>query len=372
MSNQDNIDPREIFSLAIKNIHFPHPYNEDFVYKIYLSTYDRIQDIIEHTIGGASLFVNPFHLINLIICEFNYSCKNIGEEAQVKLLEDKKYISTFQSTVCDKYIANFYLAPKSDAIMSRYEPPISTLEMQVNYVLRNFNIFKQNIPEKTLFVDVLKKSFDLIKCIIQLITKGYETEAFSTWRTLHETECIILILAKYGQPVIEAYVRHIRYGYAFRKLIQDKDENDAIFAEIKEGMRSHDLKSKDMKRYIEYGWLYSVPEKYRGSTFKLNFRNGLEALAELDNQSEIYEMASEVSHSSSLLIYSSPSFFLSMTVVKVYETFFRIEELFNDIYCRQLSEENKEVYLKIRQRILNNLKTIYTIEKKELIKTQQS
>lgn len=372
MNNEENFNPRDLFSLAIKNLRFSKDFDEDFVYKVYLDAYDKIQKFIEKTMGGASLYVNPLHLINLIISEYNYSLKNIDEGNKNKVLSDERYIGTFTRTICDKYIANFYLSPKNDAILSRYAPPISTLEMHVNYILRAFQIFKQNDPEHTLFVDILKKAFDLIKCIIRLITNGYETEAFSTWRTLHETECVILTLEKYGNPVIEAYLRHIRYGYAFRGLIKDKEENDAIFLEIKEGLKANGLKSKDMKRFIEYGWLYAIDKEKRGENFKINFGNGLETVSGLNDQSEIYQMASEVSHSSPLLIYSNPRFFLSMTVVKVYESFFRIEEIFNGIYCLNLKKDNLNNYLKLRERVLNDLKSIYKIEKHELIKIQHN
>jgi hypothetical protein len=37
-------------------------------------------------------------------------------------------------------------------------------------------------------------------------------------------------------------------------------------------MKTHDLKSKDMKKFIEYGWLFHlVPQ---GEPLRLNFRTG--------------------------------------------------------------------------------------------------
>lgn len=42
-------------------------------------------------------------------------------------------------------------------------------------------------------IDILHKGFRMCDCIIQLLFSGFETEAFSTWRTLHETECIARI-----------------------------------------------------------------------------------------------------------------------------------------------------------------------------------
>ena len=124
-------------------------------------------------------------------------------------------------------------------------------------------------------------------------------------------------------------MEHIIYNNAFRNYFDDKDVQQTIFDKIKDNMRKHNLKSKDMKKYIEYGWLYEIKDvetRYEG--FKLNFRNGLELLANLTNYAQDYEMASEVAHSSPLLIYSNKEFFKSISIVRNYESFLRLEEIF--------------------------------------------
>ena len=84
-------------------------------------------------------------------------------------------------------------------------------------------------------------------------------------------------------------------------------------------MKEHDLKSKDMKKYIEYGWLYAIKDIEKKEGFKLNFRNGLELAASLDSYSQDYEMSSEVAHSSPLLIYSNKIFFKNVTILRSYK-----------------------------------------------------
>ena len=46
----------------------------------------------------------------------------------------------------------------------------------------------------------------MCRCIVLLLNNGYETEAFSTWRTLHENECILTVLVRYGNPAIKSYL----------------------------------------------------------------------------------------------------------------------------------------------------------------------
>ena len=65
----------------------------------------------------------------------------------------------------------------------------------------------------------------------------------------------------------------MRYGLAFRDTIADKEQQTKIFNSMKEEMKKYDLKSKDIKKFIEYGWLYSVPSLKDYPNFKLNFRD---------------------------------------------------------------------------------------------------
>jgi hypothetical protein len=120
--------------------------------------------------------------------------------------------------------------------------------------------YPQGNPNETLVIDVMKKGFSMAQCIVNLLENGYETEAFSTWRTLHENECILQVLVSYGKPVMDAYVNHMKYAVAFRGGLPSKAETDEVFVKIKEGMKENDLKSKDMKRFIEYGWLSAIPD----------------------------------------------------------------------------------------------------------------
>ena len=57
-------------------------------------------------------------------------------------------------------------------------------------------------------------------------------------------------------------------------------------------MKEHNLKSKDMKKYIEYGYLFGVPNITLNEDFKLNFRDGVERVAGLSQYSKMYETAS--------------------------------------------------------------------------------
>ena len=201
-----------------------------------------------------------------------------------------------------------------------------------------------------------------ILCSSAIIITGFETEAFSTWRTLHETECILTLINKHGDKVTQAYLKHMRYALAYRGAIPSKEETDAEFVKIKEEMRALDLKSKDMKKFIEYGWLSSIDNYNEDPMFKFNFRDGVERLAGLTSYSKVYEMASEIAHSSPLLIYSRPQYYYRLTVIELYESFFRLEKIFTEIYVSRIDENEAKRYMAMRNVYYSTLQVLYQNE----------
>ena len=235
--------------------------------------------------------------------------------------------------------------------------------LYLNFILGMLSRYKRNDPEKTLIVDILNKGFQVAKCVSMLLEGGFETEAFSTWRTLHENECILHVLVKYGKPVMDKYLRHIQYGIAFRGGLPTKEATDAMFVEIKDNMKAIDLKSKDMKRYSEYGWLLGVPDVMKIENFKFNFRDGVEKVAGLSQYSKVYEMSSEVTHSSPVLIYSKKNYFFYMSLLNLYESFFRIEKIFASLYMSTVSDAERASYIQMRKLYYGELLAAHSVAK---------
>ena len=92
----------------------------------------------------------------------------------------------------------------------------------------------------------------------------------------------------------------MRYGLAHKGAFEDKEEETRVIQQIKDEMQPLNLKSKDMKKYIEYGWMTAIEDSKNIENFKLNFRDGLEALAGLHNYSKLYMTSSEILHIKSL------------------------------------------------------------------------
>ena len=155
----------------------------------------------------------------------------------------------------------------------------------------------------------------------------------------------------------------MNYGLAFNNAIADKTKQDEIFYQMKDEMRDYDLKSKDIRKYIEYGWLYLIVPDEEKASFKLNFRDGLERLAGLQAYSKRYEISSEIIHSTPLLIYSNKDYFYYMTLLSLYESFFRLEKVFLSLFSKRVSPQQMEQYRQMRSVYYSQLVSIH---KKEL------
>ena len=153
----------------------------------------------------------------------------------------------------------------------------------------------------------------------------------------------------------------MNFGLAFNNTIPDKEQQDKIFYEMKEEMREYGLKSKDIRKYIEYGWLYLIADK-DDPNFKLNFRDGLEKLAGLEMYSKRYELSSEIIHSTPLLIYSNKEYFYYMTLLSLYESFFRLEKVFVSLFSKRVSEVQMKQYEEMRKVYYSQLVIIHKRE----------
>ena len=83
-------------------------------------------------------------------------------------------------------------------------------------------------------------------------------------------------------------------------------------------------------------------------------------------------MASEIAHSSPMLIYARKSRFYHLTLLNLYESFFRIERIFSEIYLKNASEDEKQKFDMMKKIYYVGLINIYNREKQfqmELMKT---
>ena len=359
----NEMEARKHFETLADSLGLPSELTRYFLCSAFVACLDEAKGFQVNGKDIHDLGINPAQLALYLFNEHSFYLLTHPDQKQEELVNDEDYMSLLCSISLDKYFTNERLAYRMGGLASRYSPLMSTLDLYLNFILGMLSRYKRNDPEKTLIVDILNKGFQVAKCVSMLLEGGFETEAFSTWRTLHENECILHVLVKYGKPVMDKYLRHIQYGIAFRGGLPTKEATDAMFVEIKDNMKAIDLKSKDMKRYIEYGWLLGVPDVMKIENFKFNFRDGVEKVAGLSQYSKVYEMSSEVTHSSPVLIYSKKNYFFYMSLLNLYESFFRIEKIFASLYMSTVSDAERASYIQMRKLYYGELLAAHSVAK---------
>ena len=333
----------------------------DYIYDVYEMANEAIELLVNSNQQIEVNSVNQYDLLFYCVGEYYYSISNLNKEEIEKFKANEDFPSSMASVAADKYLSLSIFNHVETKLSNRFLPPASSLNMYINFMLNIVKGYKKNDPQSTLISDLLMKSLTISRCILENLLNGYETEAFSSWRTLHECECTLIILDKYGEPLINNYLKHMNFGFAFNDSMKDKEQQDKVFYSMKEEMKAKGLKSKDIRKYIEYGWLYPiVPEG--DETFKLNFRDGLEKLAGLSEYAKRYEISSEIIHSTPLLIYSNKEYFYYTTLLSLYESFFRLERVFVSLFSKRVSQEQMQQYLQMQRVYYSQLVIIHKRE----------
>lgn len=353
----------EQFKQILLRLNAPDFVNAEYLYEIYSNVVDGISDLVTNNdIYSKVRTIDQLEIIEYCVGEYIYAIGPCTNEDREKFHANEEFAASMINVIADKYLTLSTYKHEEKKMTNRFIPPVSTMALYINFILNILNGYEQNDPRTTLLTDLLKKSSSIAKCSLGLLVDGFETEAFSSWRTLHECECSLILLDKYGDPLMDKYLKHMQFGLAFRDTMKDKDRQTEIFMSMKEEMKEFNLKSKDIKKYIEYGWAYAIPGVKEDETFKLNFRDGIEKIAGLSQYASRYEMSSEIIHGTPMLIYSNKEYFYYVTLLSLYESFFRIEKIFVNIFSSRVGPEVMKHYEEMRKLYYHQLVSIYKRE----------
>ena len=353
---------KEQFSKYIHNLAPELRLRDDYLFEVYETVHQGLTEISNNKEAGVSFDINVPDVISYLLGEYIYSTRLLSDEDLDKFIQNQQFQATMANVVADKYLSLSLYNHMEEKLTSKFFPPISSLELYVNLMHKIVNNYPLKDGTNMIIVDLLNKTLSIARCILKLLCDGYETEAFAMWRTLHECECVLILLDKYKKEAIPAYVKHMQYSIVYRNNNQESELNQQVFAKLKEEMKALDLKSKDTKKYIEYGWILAIPGHEKNENFKLNFRDGVETLAGLHQYSEIYMTSSEILHGSPMLIYSNKQYFHLLTLMNLYESFFRIENVFESLFFSQINDEAKKSYVEMKKLYFSQLISIHKRE----------
>ena len=325
--------------------------NKEFIKKVFLSVDLKYKKLISDSSVSDALLKNVgiFDMVNYICAEHKFHLSVVKPEMRENLEKDAKYFNQLVSICYDKLIINEFRSVDSRAVISKYSVETSVLEMFINrmFVLLGNAKIEQGKAKAKLQADIYAKCFMLIKSTLNRLCEGLETEAMSSWRTFHELLCVLCVITKGDENVAQAYYRHLTYGSYNRGEIKDPKEIEKIQESMERDMQALEVKKANKEKFINYGWIHWAFKRYNDEEVKMNFLGGLQKVADLTAYKKYYEIASDVTHSTPLLVYANKTNLTTTTLKITYELFFIIETMFVNWLSKDMKynpNDNKAFY----------------------------
>lgn len=304
--------------------------NKEFIKKVFLAVDLRYKRFISDSSVSDALLKNiaVYDMIQYICAEHRFHLSLVNSEKYTQIEQDEIYFKQLVSICYDKLLFNEYSNVNSSSVISKYNVEITMLNMFVNRMFALLAQVKISRIKDKLMGDIFGKCFMLIKSTLNQLCDGLETEAMSSWRTLHELLCVLCVIQKGDENVSKAYYRHLEYGAYNRGEITDPEKVEKILENMEKDMIALEVKKSNKEKFINYGWIHWAFKRYNDEEVKLNFLGGLQKVADLTRYKKYYEIASDVTHSTPLLVYANKTYLTNVTLKITYETFFIIEPMF--------------------------------------------
>lgn len=320
--------------------------NKDFIKRVYLACDLKYKNLIADSSVSDALLKNVgvYDMVNYICAEHMFHLRMVKNELKEQFEKDENYFNQLVNICYDKLIINEFRSVDSKAVISKYSVETSVLEMFINrlFIMLSQAKINPNSAKQNLSADIFAKCFMLVKSTLNQLCEGLETEAMSSWRTFHELFCVLRVIAKGDEKVSDAYYRHLRYGEYNRGEIKDEQEIAKIQQDMEKDMQELEVKKANKEKFINYGWIHWAYKRYNDEEVKMNFLGGLQKVADLTSYKKYYEIASDVTHSTPLLVYANKTKLTTTTLKITYEQFFLMETMFVNWCINELKIDPNE------------------------------
>lgn len=297
---------------------------------LFLSSYELVKDMpTEKNLSAAKRKSTLTRLMDLTVGEHEFY-KKVNDPNVIIPTAKQLSVQISQRYLSIRVMEENGLFSKG---LKGYDHLVSTLSMTTS-ILESINEpLSKNDPNFSLMNDLFQSVFTKIMGFTKMLILGLFLDCYVAWRTIHESESTLILLVNNGDETKYSYVRHIVYSnlYYTPEKFDENIRNSIFDNEIKVEMNEHGLKSKDMKKFLEYGWLYYCKEydMEKHPKFKLNFNDGVDELAGLrDEYNEFYKGTSEISHSSSIFFYANEEEIKKIALMLTYESSHRVFNLY--------------------------------------------
>ncbi len=305
----------------------------------------------------------------------NYHTECMNEETKAKFFTIDNFYKELLNEVTENLKLHLLIGMKNITETNAFSPEMVILDLLSNFNLNTLYRYKQILDKDNRSIKLSRlftKAFQWIKNAIRVMESGQSTDALAIWRIAHELECVIIILNKYDQVLINKYFENAKYlplEFANEEDIEFSD----LGAELEEERKNY--KAKCSKNgFINYGWLLAIPE-FRAKKINLAFNNSVQHLSGQSKRYSSYKKACKFVHQSpaSLIVDQREVYYLAweelcVTLTNLTNEMVTFIEFFNESnggnvvgdyrkatvnYFNQLNAYRKKQFSKMR--LYNNL-----------------
>ncbi len=264
-----------------------------FIAEMFIGVLERYRARLTMQGINPALYGVPAPDIIRYICGYHYAFTGgMDEKTRIAATHDESYRARLVADVAESIFILENIKTSAKRIINEYNPVYCRFNILLDYLLTvglKGNAACKERTSKAVY-KLFETAFLKLKGIMMLAAKGLEKEAIVVWRSLHELECVISVLCKYGKNTIEEFETFDRFSdpeHMDEKTRADYDEKTKAF-----GINLKNANEVD--HFENYGWLGAVPD-LQLTKWNLNFRY-LEDLAGLSDKYKEYQVACDASH----------------------------------------------------------------------------
>ena len=312
------------------------------------------------TSGGINpaLYGVPAPDIVKYICGYHYAFTcNTDDAGRIAATHDAAYRERLVADVTESVFILENIKTSAKRIINEYNPVYCRFNIMLDYLLAvgvKANAAEKEHTNKAVY-KLFETAFLKLKGIMMLVARGLEKEAIVVWRSLHELECVISVLCKYGKDVIEEFETFDRFSEPDKmdeKTRADYDEKTQKF-----GINLKNANEVD--HFENYGWMGAVPD-LQLTKWNLNFRF-LEDLAGLAEKYKEYQVACDASHMNAKILKWNKRKVLEFVVKRCFNSNLLLVTKYIDF----LTKNGASADAKFASKMIGDLKTVIDVFFKE-------
>lgn len=268
----------------------PHPFVADALRRVQEAYRARM------TAAGINPAMHGASALQIIkyICGYHFAhTARLTNTARTEVANDEAYRSALVVNVTESLFILENIKTSAVRLVNEYNPVYCRFNILLDFLLGFGVKVRAQVAEHSYqtVMKLFETAFLKLKGIMSLIAKGLEKEGVIVWRSLHELECVIAVLCRYGKAVIEEFESFDRFG------VPRDEMSEEVAAEYDEKIKAFGINIKnnnEVDHFENYGWICAVPDM-TPTKWNLNFRF-LEDLAGLGEKYKEYQVACDASH----------------------------------------------------------------------------